>query len=93
MEMPPPVCVAQLMISEISEFQLQTPSGYGARCLQKKTVRPPWGGALVSVGHKKQLQLFGRSVAELHKTHENATNSKDAKRHSISELAQLAEYA
>ena len=39
------------------------------------------------VGHRKPLQLFGRSVAELHKTHENAKNSKRAQKGSRFELS------
>ena len=31
------------------------------------------------IGHRKALQLFGRSVAEWRKTHENETTSKYAK--------------
>ena len=36
----------------------------------------------MSVGHQKPLQLFGRSVAEWHKTHETKKNSNYVKLHS-----------
>jgi len=39
------------------------------------------------VGHRKPLQLFGRSVAELRKTHENAKKAKNTKKHSGFELS------